>query len=62
MDTYICFYVANDKFVTSISDNGRTVVDKRGKFSKTEKENGNKRGDTNQNKTKIKKAKKKTSR
>jgi hypothetical protein len=54
--------VANDKFVTSISDNGRTVVDKRGKCSKTENENGNKRGNTNLNKTKIKKAKKNPSR
>jgi hypothetical protein len=28
---------ANDKFVTSISYNGSIVVDKRGKFSKTQR-------------------------
>ena len=36
LDYYCCSKACTtDKFVTSISDNSRTVVDKRGKFSKT---------------------------
>ena len=50
-----------DKFVTSISDNGSTVVDKRGKCSKTQRYQKMKikikEKNTNRSKTKNKKAK-----